>query len=466
MISNIISDLKNKKILILGFGIEGKSTYSFIRRHLKEQKLYIYDTRDYEEIGIKKYIESDKNLIAIKKQNNYDFLSEYDFVIKSPGISFKGINTENFIGKITSQVELFLKHTNNLTIGITGTKGKSTTSSLLYAVLKNQKTNAKLVGNIGTPIFDEIENIKTEDVFVIELSSHQLQYIKHSPHISILLNIFEDHLDHYNSFMEYANSKINILKYQKDNDFAVVNLDNKLECDILKQIKIKSKVLGVTQNNDKKDKLIKTTVQNVDNTITIFKEGKIKKVYDLLSKRNLIGKNNEFNIMAVFAVVDILGLNFQKASETINKFKGLSHRMEYIGEYNNIKYYDDSIATIPEATIAFIEALEDIDTVILGGLDRNINYDYLIEYLSTKEKLSNIICMYETGKKIYNMLKDTKKVDEKIVLVNDIYEAVDIAKKKTKKNKSCILSPAAASYGDFKNFEERGEIFKKLVSTK
>ena len=189
MIKNIINFLENKKITILGFGIEGKSTYNFIRKYLPEKELNIrYNKQNIDEE--KDYLSKDKHLSFTTGDKYLEEMEQYDIILKSPGISFKNIDISKFKDKISSQLELFLEYTKSLTIGVTGTKGKSTTSSLIYEVLKNQNKDAELLGNIGTPIFDEIEKIKDTSFVVLEISSHALQYIKKSPNISIMLNSF------------------------------------------------------------------------------------------------------------------------------------------------------------------------------------------------------------------------------------------------------------------------------------
>ena len=214
----IIEELTNKKVLILGFGREGKSTYKFIKENGVKCDLAIADRNDIDKNDL------DDNVIVYTGEDYMNDILKYDIVIKSPGISFKGIDYSEFESRITSQTELFLKYARNKVVGITGTKGKSTTSSLIYQMLK-EKYNTRFVGNIGKPVFEEIDGYDKTDIFVYELSSHQLEHIKYSPHIAVLLNMFEEHLDHYNSYDEYKEAKRNIFKYQGENDIYVFNGD-------------------------------------------------------------------------------------------------------------------------------------------------------------------------------------------------------------------------------------------------
>ncbi len=448
MIEEIISFLKDKKIAILGFGLEGKSTYNFIRKHLPKKQLDIrYNKENINEEN--EYLNKDKNLQFITGSKYLEKIENYDIILKSPGISFKNIDISKFEDKISSQLELFLEYTKSLTIGITGTKGKSTTSSLIYEMLKNQNKDVELLGNIGTPIFDEIDKIKENTITVLEISSHALQYIKKSPNISILLNLYEEHLDHYKSFEEYGDAKFNIFKFQNKEDIAIFNLDNKEIAK--KQYHFKKSDYGITINN----------INNNITENTIYMEDKYiycnnKKMYSINDKRKLKGNHNLNDIMFVLAVSNILNLDLEKTINAINEFNPLEHRLEYVGKFDGVYYYNDSIATIPEATIESIKALDNVNTLIVGGNDRGVNQENLIKFLK-ESKIENIICLPKTGEYIYEGLNKTNK---KVVKAENMEEAVKRAKELTKKNTICLLSPAASSYGYFKNFKERGNMFK------
>ena len=404
-------------------------------------------------------MDKDNNLHIISGDKYLENLNIYDLIIKSPGISFKSIDITAFIDKITSQLQLFLSFFSMKTIGVTGSKGKSTTSSLIYKILEEQNKNVILLGNIGIPIFDCIDTLTDSTTVVLELSSHQLEYIKKSPDISILLNIFEEHLDHYHSYEEYANAKYNIFRFQNENDFAIYNMENKVIQNLLTTEHIISNQISVSfeENNNNKSFFIK-------NNFIVYKEDSTEiRLYNINNPRKLLGNHNLFNIMCCLAVCKILDLDISKSVTTINNFEALPHRMEFVGEFNGIKYYNDSIATIPEATMNCIEALKDVNTLIIGGMDRKIDYSHFVEFLINSQ-IENIVCLPDVGtfigKTILNITINTKKVYQVLTME----EAVDISKKVTKQNTICLLSPAAASYGFFHNFQERGEIFKKLVS--
>ena len=444
MYKKIIDKLKDKKILILGYGKEGKSTLNFIRRHLKEQLITLRDKNKIEC--------DDKNVEIICGDNYLDNLDEYDLIIKSPGISLKDIDISNIKDKLTSQLELLLEVDRKNIIGITGTKGKSTTTSLTYEVIKHIHEDTYLLGNIGIPVLDEVEKYNEDTILVIEMSSHQLEFIKHSPHIACILNLFEDHLDHDGTVENYHNNKMNIFKYQDELDYAIYSEDNINLQRKIKEYNYKGIKYNIRFDNDN---IHDNSVRIIDNKIYINNE----LVYTD-NKRNIIGDHNLKNIMFVLTILHILKFDINKCIEVIENFKGLKYRMEYIGTYNDIKIYNDTIATIPEATINAISSIKDVDTLIFGGLDRKINYNEFISFLETSN-IRNLICMPTTGVKIGEILK--KKTNKNIIFVDTLEEAYEYAKKYTEKNKSILLSPAAASYEYFKNFEEKGRKFEEIV---
>ncbi len=445
MINDLIKYLENKKVLILGFGREGQSTYKLIRKYLKNQKIYIADQKE----DLKQTCEilkDDNNIEFICGESYLENLNDYDVIMKSPGISFAKIDIKKYENKIKSQLELLLEFFNVTTIGITGTKGKSTTSSLIYNVLKDQNKNCILLGNIGIPVFDYIDKLEENMLVVLEMSSHQLEYMKLSPNIAILLNIYEEHLDHYKSFEEYAEAKCNIFNYQTNSDYFLYNTDNETINKLVKDIKAKE---------------YKVSFKGKQGSNIYLKENEVylnnKCIYDKNEPRNLIGDYNLNNIMFVLGVSEILNLNLNETIKTISKFKTLEHRLELVGKFDDVIYYDNSIGTVPMATIEAIEALKEVNTLIIGGMDRGLDYTDFIKYLNSSS-IENIICMPKTG---HDIAKKLKK--EKVYVVNTLEEAVKTAKEVTKKQKICLLSPTAASYGFFKNFEEKGNLYKKLV---
>ena len=430
MINEIINEINIKKVIILGFGREGRSTYKFIRKYLPNKKLYIGDIQD---LNNDELIKNDNN-VELKCGAYYlNNLNDYDLIIKTPGITFKDIDTSKIYDKISSQLELLLKYSDSLTISVTGTKGKSTTSSLIYKILQDQGKPAVFAGNIGIPIF-----------------LHQ------SPNIGIFLNIFEEHLDHHNNYDEYINAKSQIFRNQTANDYILYNSDFELIRNKISEFKAKGKKISVTYEN-KQDIPVNNNLINIEGENVCYNH---KPLYNVNNPRKLLGNHNLNDIMFVLGVAKILKLDMEKVEQTIENFNPLEHRLENAGTYNNITYYNDSISTIPAATINAVNALKNVNTLIIGGMDRGIHYQPLIDFLNNSN-IEHIICMPDTGHKIAKELTNNKAI-----LVKDLEEAVQKAKELTKPGTICLLSPAAASYGFFKNFEERGEKYKELIARK
>lgn len=453
MFQKIIEQLKNKKIAILGYGLEGKSSYTWIRKHLKSEMITILDGNVDIELILKS--QNDSHLDWILGDSYLQNLSSYDVIIKSPGISLKDIDIEPFQDKITSQLELLLEVDRQNVIGITGTKGKSTTSSLLYQIGKDQNKKILLLGNIGNPIFDVIDEIDEDTLLVVEMSSHQLEYIKVSPHIAVILNLYEDHLDHAGTVEHYHESKLNIFRYQTKDDIAIYCSDN----ETLQKKMEQNQFLG-------KQYIYRVALDGQTNPDVCLKNDYVyaqeKNLYDIHQPRKLLGMHNLENIMIDLCICELLGFDLNQAANTIQQFEPLEHRMEKVGTYQDVTYYSDTIATIPEATKEAIESLPNIDTLIFGGMDRHIDYTDFIAYLETG-KVRNLIAMPTTGIKIVKALKRNEKIN--VYTVETLEEAVTIAKQVTAKGKSCLLSPAASSYEYFKNYKEKGDCYKRLVAT-
>ena len=453
MIEQIINKLQGKKIAILGFGLEGKSTYRFIRKHLPDTELTIVDANDKSNDELCK---NDSKVSFLSGTNYLDGLDNYDLIIKTPGISLKNIDLTNIENKITSQLELLLEVNRKNIIGITGTKGKSTTSSLVYEMLKDQGKDVILAGNIGIPVLDEIENYKENTTIVIEMSSHQLEFIRTSPHIALLLNLYQDHLDHAGTLDHYHNNKMNIFRYQTEEDICFYSSDNPYTMKKLSEFDYKAKKYDISFD-----------YKNISETSVRISKPNVylgNKLIYTDGNRNIIGDHYLKDIMFVVALAKVLGLDLEKVQETISNFEPLEYRLENIGVHDGITYYVDTIATIPEATMEAIKALPNIDTLIFGGEDRNTEYGHFIDFLNNNPAASNIrnlICMYGTGARIFPKLDKTNK---NIQYTSDLREAYELAKKYTQPGSICLLSPAASSKDFFIDYREKGKYFKCLVN--
>ncbi|MBR3694161.1 MAG: UDP-N-acetylmuramoyl-L-alanine--D-glutamate ligase [Erysipelotrichales bacterium] len=433
---------ENTKIMLLGFSREGQSSYRYIRKLYPDLTIYIHDIREIDTSTL-------TNVVTICGEKYLEHLEQYDMILKSPGIVLTPQQVASCRG-LTSQTELFIQAFGNRVIGITGTKGKSTTSSLTYHVLNKIDPNTFLVGNIGIPCFDCIEQLNEESLVVFELSCHQLEFIHCSPHVGIILNFFEEHLDHYGTYENYKNAKKHIYEYQTKEDHLLCNEN------ILVEISPLSHVTTVGESTTA-DVCVNTRTITVPSTHTTFTVEE--------QDTHLLGLHNIYNIAMVYAIVSLYHtVSAEDFLRYISDFEPLAHRLKYIGTYSDIYFYDDSISTACETTISALQSIPNVDTVLVGGMDRGIDYTELEDYL-LHVYTHNVILMPDSGYRVYEEL--LSKVDESALQrfhkVKDLEEAVSLSKKITAKDHACVLSPAAASYGFFKDFAHRGDCFIGFV---
>ena len=391
-----MTEYDGKKILIWGYGREGKSTEAFLKRNSAPALIDIYE-------GDWSGIDEDK----------------YDLIFKSPGIRMDEDDP-----KYTSQTEEFLKAHRDKVIGITGTKGKSTTSMLMHHVLSECTGRPViLLGNIGKPCLDYYDEVRDDTIVVYEMSCHQLAHTDVSPHVAVFLNLFEEHLDYYDTVDRYFAAKAHIATAQRPGDRFYVG----------------SNVPHI----------------DTDASVTVIEEGR-EYGYDL----KIPGAHNRYNAEFVYRVAtEEFGCSDEDVKKALSQAKGLPHRLEYVGARGEVTYYDDSISTIPEAAISALESIPDAVTILLGGMDRGIDYTKLTNYIPEHPEY-NFICMYASGRRIYDT--DVISTLPNVYYEEDLESAVRKAEQITDKG-AIILSPAAASYDHFKNFEERGDCFKKLI---
>ena len=444
---------ENRRILIAGFGREGRSSYRIIRRLLPTQHLGIADKNST--LADDNTLKNDQNLTLHLGNEYLQDAAQYDLILKSPGIPtfvFEGIVDD--LGAISSQTDIFLQLFGKQTVGITGTKGKSTTTNLIYSILKSTSNNVLMAGNMGIPLFDILDQIGDTTTVVIELSSHQLENAHTSPHIAILLNLFQEHLDHYHSFEDYQLAKMNIAKFQTANDVFIYCHDNEL---ILRNIEIVSpKGILLPYSAGK----LQNGCCPHDGWLTLQPSG--TRIYNTASERHLQGAHNLLNIMAAFLTAHCFGIADEQTASVVNSFKGLEHRLEFVCQKNGITFYNDSISTIPEACISAVNALKNVDTLILGGFDRGIDYAGLARFLE-QSNINNIVFVGKAGERIASLMDKDTLQSRNTLFSNDYPAIVDWCFVHTPAGKTCLLSPAASSYDQFKNFEERGKTFKKLI---
>jgi UDP-N-acetylmuramoylalanine-D-glutamate ligase len=369
----------NKKVLILGFGREGRSSYQLLRSYFPELEIGIADQQ--QEIEAQEELRRDKYLTLHLGKNYKNAIPEYDLVLKSPGVSLREISISD-ASKISSQTDLFLRVYRNQTIGVTGTKGKSTTASLIAHLLKEAGKKVVLLGNIGVPAFDMIAQIDQETIVVFELSAHQLEYLHSSPRVAILLNVFPEHLDHFDGFEKYREAKKHIFKYQLPGDVAIT------------EAAVENPALQISLDTD---------------------------------SLPLKGVHNQKNMLFALQAVSAFGVDVKQAIPYLQSFKPLPHRLEFVGEFDGIQFYNDSISTVPESAIAALETLKNVETLILGGYDRGIDYSGLVRFLM-KSRLSNIIFLGKAGETMLGLFEKETRIPSSLFLANNLKEALVIVK--------------------------------------
>lgn len=424
-------EFEGRKILIWGFAREGRATWKLIRRVCPGMRLAVAESPSSDLDAIRRL---DGNL-DVFADCDADF-TQYDMIIKSPGIT---VPAGMDCSAITEETELFLKHYADRTIGITGTKGKSTTTSLTYALLKEGR-RVNLVGNIGVPCFEAVDGMEKGEIACFEMSCHQLEFCRYSPHIAVFLNLYEEHLDHYGTFENYAQAKANILKYQKDGDIAVVHPD------------LKKYVPQWAEN-----------VYWIGRDILADGQTLIVPGHTLaIRESRLIGAHNYQNLAVAYFIASQYGIANTQVKEAVKKFSPLPHRLEDLGEHGGIRFVNDSISTIGQSCMQAVKTLPSVDTVLVGGMDRSIDYDSF-EHFLFEEKDLRVIFMYDAGSRIFREMKEKGLVRDGLYETADLAGAVQLARTLTRPHHICLLSPAASSYDHFRNFEERGEVFRKLA---
>lgn len=439
-----ISDLKGKKAAIIGFGKEGQAALAAIEKAGVNCEVTVCDKN--EKLSFDSAQDKNEKYLSQTGDSYLDNLDKFEVIIKSPGVPLLP-ELEAVKDKITSGTEIFLNTVNEIgsvVIGITGTKGKSTVSSLIYAVLKTAGKDVYLIGNIGNPALDYLDKAKKETIFVMELSSYQLADLKLSPKIAVVTSFFPDHLDYHGSLENYKQAKMNITRYQTEEDYVFFDATSKGAAEIA------SLSPG-----------IKAACSEVDSVVR-------------LDETQLIGQHNLRNL----ALVSVVAENFQIPKETtraaIINFIPLPHRLQSLGVHAGIEWVDDAISTTPESTIAGLEALGSrVKTIILGGQDRGYDFSVLTDVIK-KASIENVIIIGESGPRIKKAL-DKSKTSAKINQAKNMKEIVETAKRVTKKEKQknnqsdeehipiVLLSTASPSYDMFKNFEEKGDEFKKVI---
>src|SRR3989344_4374831 len=426
-----LAELKDKKILIVGKGIEGNASFKYLKKHLQNSVIDIVDQKD----GLN-YLDQQKN---------------YDIAVKSPGVKSELITTP-----YTTATNIFLSNSKGKVIGVTGTKGKSTTSTLIFEMLKKQGLDVYLGGNIGQSPLNFIDNLNDNSWTILEMSSYQLNDLKISPHIAVVLMITSEHLDYHKTQEAYVDAKRNILKFQDPQDFTIINKDYLASDE--SDIYTAGQIFRVSRERE-----VGNGCFINEDSIWLSRNGKTEKIIDI-ERIRLLGRHNLENVCAAVCAATLAGVSKTNIAKVLEKFTGLEHRLEFAGSKNGILFYNDSLATIPEATIEALKTFPDTQTLIAGGFDRGLDYSGLAQHVG-RWKIKTLILFPPSGARIWEEIcKITSEGSrpEKFD-VTTMEQAMRIAAAETLPGKICLLSPASASFGTFKDYKDRGEQFKKAV---
>lgn len=454
----MISDWKDKKIGILGLGIEGVSTAHF----LSTTGAVITVLDKNEEKDVNQTLLSGVKKLGVSFIFGKEYLKQidtYDVIVRSPGI--KTLTPELVAARekgitVTSQTQMFLDACPCPVIGVTGTKGKGTTSTLIAEMLKKEGFDTYIGGNIGLPPLTFLNKLTPKSRVVLELSSFQLQDVTKSPHIAVMLMVTSEHLDYHADTYEYVEAKRNILRFQTKEDFAVINRDYvaSLESDIHTEGEVYyvSRERSTQRGCYIKDNAVYISLKE-DN------EEKIVNTDDIL----LPGKHNLENICAATLAAILCGVKVYSIASVLKTFKGLEHRLELIAEKNGVKYYDDSFSTTPETAIAAIEAFSAPEILILGGSHKGSDFSQLGLTIREAKNIKAIIGIGVEWEKIHDEIGELKKEILIVEGAKDMQTIVQAASRIAEKGDVVLLSPACASFDMFKNYKERGNQFKEEV---
>ncbi len=458
-LSDFKSKIKNKKVAILGIGISNTPLVKFL--YEIGTNITVFDKSE----GTK-LIETLSKFESMKISYSLgsDYLKElqgFEYIFRSPGIRFDipELVLEKAKGAvITSEMEVFLDICPAKIIGITGSDGKTTTTTLICKILNDSGHNCLLGGNIGTPLLDRIEEITDKDFVVLELSSFQLQTVKKSPNISVITNISPNHLDIHKSYEEYIDAKKNIFINQTKDDTTVLNFDNPETKDFSNLVKSNCVFFSRLHDLDKGFYVKENIIVFSDGTTEI----NILDVDDI----KIPGAHNVENYLAAIATVYPFA-NIESIRSVAATFNGVEHRLELVRELEGIKFYNSSIDSSPNRTIAALSTFNKKVILLAGGKDKNIPYDKIGQVIAQKVKC--LILIGPTGPLIEKALKDAiaktgEGRDIKILYCDTYEQLVNTAYKNAESADIILLSPASTSFDMFKNFEERGNKFKQLVN--
>ena len=449
--------IRFRKIAIIGLGVSNIPLIDYM--HEKKAKVTVFDEREIDSIPkeildkIKKY-----DFKFYFGKNSLENLNDFDIIFRSPSClpTRKELVKEEEKGTIvTTEIEMLMKMCPCKIIGVTGSDGKTTTTSLINHILEKSGKTTFLGGNIGTPLFTKLSKMTPEDIVVLELSSFQLMGMEISPDIAVITNISPNHLNIHKDYQEYIDAKKNIFRYQNEKNTLILNYDNEITRKCSNEAKGNVIFFSSKEKLDNgfivDDKIIKQCKDQIREHMLNTDEVKLK------------GKHNYENIAAALAATyKIVGLD--SAIQAIKEFNAVEHRLEFVREINGVKWYNDSASSSPTRTISGLKAFDEKITLIAGGYDKNLDYTPIAKPII--EKVNNLILMGQTSEKIFNAVKqelDNQNKQLHIYTCNNLEETIKTAKKVTKPGEIVLFSPASASFDMFKNAVERGKKYKEFV---
>jgi len=481
-----LNDLQNKSIVILGLGREGVSTLQFLRNRFPNKLLAIADRLTLSELPkkIRDLITQDKYLIIHLGPAYLTDCQDYQVLIKSPGISPYTKDFQRVLEKdllLTSQTELFLENYPGKVVGVTGTKGKSTTASLIYHLLLRAGFGVQLGGNIGLPPLELLA--KKSDWVVLEMSSHQLWNLTKSPHIAVFLNIYPEHLD-YSDFDEYLESKQNIARFQTADDYFVFNANSQPLVDFASSLQSQKYTFGVRTeypgsfvNNDQvcfnanpNLSFPRHAFRQAGKRESIQMDPRVKPEDDKVFKEILFpcsdiplkGPANLNNVQAAVVVAKILSVANELIAKGVQTFTPLPGRLETVGTHQGITFVDDCLSTIPEATLNALHTFDGtVGAIFLGGHERKQDYTQVIKEV-IKQRIPLVILFPTTGTRIKSSL-EKNGYGGKIITAVDMKDAVAAVYQLTPPNLVALFSAGAPSFGLFKDYQDRSQQFRHWV---
>jgi UDP-N-acetylmuramoylalanine--D-glutamate ligase len=446
--------LKGKRVLVFGAGKSGISSTRLLQRQEAYVILYDSNTMLTNKDFTNKF-DTEHNFHLVTGELKDEIIDGLDLLVISPGVAIDlpevvRIHEKNI--PVWGEIELAYRISKGKIVGITGTNGKTTTTTLVGEIMNTYYEEVYVVGNIGNPYTDVAMETTDQSVAVIELSSFQLETIhEFKPDVSAILNITPDHLNRHHTMENYITMKENIAKNQTEAEVCVLNYEDP----ILREMsnRLNTKIIFYSSARELKDGLF------LEGEDIYYNTGGKREFVVNINELKVLGKHSYENIMAATGIAVAMGIPMEFIHTALVNFRAVEHRIEYVETINEVSYYNDSKGTNPDASIKAVQAMRTPTIVIGGGYDKNSSFDEWIE--AFEDKVKYLILLGQTREQIAETAR--RHGFHNIIMVNDLKEAVRISAEKAEKGDSVLLSPACASWGMFENYEQRGTLFKEYV---